>query len=99
MKELIFGVIGGLALFIYGMNLMSEGLKKVAGERLRKILEVVTKNPIFGVIVGTVVTSILQSSSATTVMVIGVVNAGLMNLQQGIGIVWGRISDARLPRN
>ena len=89
MKELIFGVIGGLALFIYGMNLMSEGLKKVAGDRLRKILEVVTKNPIIGVIVGTVVTSILQSSSATTVMVIGFVNAGLMNLQQGIGIIMG----------
>ncbi|NLC53346.1 MAG: sodium-dependent phosphate transporter, partial [Firmicutes bacterium] len=62
MKELIFGVVGGLALFIYGMDLMSEGLKKVAGERLRKILEAVTKNPLIGVIVGTIVTAIIQSS-------------------------------------
>ncbi|HBL36503.1 MAG TPA: sodium-dependent phosphate transporter, partial [Firmicutes bacterium] len=89
MKELIFGVVGGLALFIYGMNLMSEGLKKVAGDRLRKILEVVTKNPFIGVIVGAIVTTVIQSSSATTVMVIGFVNAGLMNLQQGIGIIMG----------
>ncbi|NLW59529.1 MAG: Na/Pi cotransporter family protein [Firmicutes bacterium] len=89
MRELIFGVVGGLAIFIYGMDLMSEGLKKVAGERLRKILEAVTKNPLIGVIVGTVVTAVIQSSSATTVMVIGFVNAGLMNLQQAIGVIMG----------
>ncbi len=89
MKQLIFGVAGGLALFIYGMNLMSEGLKKVAGEKMRKILEVVTKNPFIGVLVGTLVTAILQSSSATTVMVIGFINAGLINLQQAIGVIMG----------
>lgn len=89
MRELIFGVVGGLAIFIYGMNLMSEGLKKVAGERLRKILEAVTRNPLIGVLVGAVVTTIIQSSSATTVMVIGFVNAGLMNLQQAIGVIMG----------
>lgn len=89
MRELIFGVVGGLALFIYGMNLMSEGLKKVAGERLRKILEAVTRNPLIGVVVGTLVTMVIQSSSATTVMVIGFVNAGLMNLQQAIGVIMG----------
>jgi phosphate:Na+ symporter len=89
MKELIFGVVGGLAIFIYGMDLMSEGLKKVAGERLRKILEAVTKNPLIGVVVGTIVTAIIQSSSATTVMVIGFVNAGLMTLQQAIGVIMG----------
>lgn len=89
MKEIVFGVLGGLALFIYGMNLMSEGLKKVAGDKMRRILEAVTKNPLIAVVVGTAVTAILQSSSATTVMVIGFVNAGLMNLQQAIGVIMG----------
>ncbi|NLW56311.1 MAG: Na/Pi cotransporter family protein [Firmicutes bacterium] len=89
MQEIIFGVLGGLALFIYGMNLMSEGLKKVAGDRMRRILEAVTKNPLIAVVVGAAVTAILQSSSATTVMVIGFVNAGLMNLQQAIGVIMG----------
>jgi phosphate:Na+ symporter len=89
MKQLIFGVAGGLALFIYGMNLMSEGLKKVAGEKMRKVLEAVTTNPFIGVLVGALVTAILQSSSATTVMVIGFINAGLINLQQAIGVIMG----------
>ena len=89
MKTILFGVAGGLALFIYGMTLMSEGLKKVAGNKMRKILEAITKNPIMGVVVGTIVTAILQSSSATTVMIIGFVNAGLMNLTQAIGVIMG----------
>lgn len=89
MRELIFGVLGGLALFIYGMTLMGDGLKKVAGERLRRILEAVTRNPLIGVLVGAAVTAILQSSSATTVMVVGFVNAGLMNLTQAIGVIMG----------
>ena len=71
MRDLIFSVLGGLALFIYGMSLMSDGLKKVAGEKLRRILEAVTKNPLIGVVVGAAVTTLIQSSSATTVMVIG----------------------------
>lgn len=89
MKEMIFGVIGGLALFIYGMNLMGEGLKKAAGERMRKILEAVTTNPLIGVAVGALVTAIIQSSSATTVMVIGFVNARLMTISQAIGVIMG----------
>ncbi|MGE5605180.1 MAG: Na/Pi cotransporter family protein, partial [Bacteroidota bacterium] len=89
MKEIIFGVAGGLALFIFGMTLMGEGLKKAAGERLRVILETITKNPITGVIVGTLVTAIIQSSSATTVMVVGFVNARLMTLPQAIGVIMG----------
>ena len=89
MKVIIFGVAGGLALFIYGMNLMGEGLKKAAGERLRIILETITRNPISGIIVGALVTMIIQSSSATTVMVVGFVNARLMTLRQAIGVIMG----------
>ena len=89
MKDIVFGVVGGLALFIYGMNLMGEGLKKSAGERLRIILETITKNPISGIIVGALVTMIIQSSSATTVMVVGFVNARLMTLRQAIGVIMG----------
>lgn len=89
MKEIAFGVLGGLALFIYGMNLMSDGLKKAAGERLRKILEKLTSNPIMGVLVGLFVTAVIQSSSATTVMVVGFVTAGLMTLTQAIGVIMG----------
>jgi len=89
MKEIIMGVAGGLALFIYGMNLMSEGLKKAAGEKLRKILETLTKNPLIGVIVGMAVTAIIQSSSATTVMLVSFVNARLLTLPQAIGVIMG----------
>ncbi len=92
MKEtfsIIFGVLGGLAIFIYGMNLMSEGLQKVAGERMRQILGILTKNVFFGVIAGAVTTMVLQSSSATTVMVIGFVSAGLMSLPQAISVILG----------
>jgi phosphate:Na+ symporter len=89
MKEIIFGVAGGLALFIFGMNLMSEGLKKAAGERMRKILETLTKNPFIGMLVGAFVTAIIQSSSATTVMLVSFVNARLMTLPQAIGVIMG----------
>lgn len=71
----IVKLLGGLGLFIYGMKLMGDGLENAAGEGLKKILEKVTKNPIIGVIVGAVVTMVIQSSSATTVMVVGFVNA------------------------
>lgn len=87
--QIIFGLFGGLAVFIYGMNLMGEGLQKAAGERMRRILEVLTSNPIMGVLVGTLVTSILQSSSATTVMVVGFVSARLMTLPQAISVILG----------
>lgn len=87
--EIAFGVLGGLGLFLYGMNLMGTGLQKVAGERLKKLIEVLTNNRFMGVLVGTLVTAIVQSSSATTVMTVGFVNAGLMNLSQAIGVIMG----------
>lgn len=86
---MLFGLFGGLAIFIYGMNLMGEGLRKAAGERMRRILAVLTGNPVIAVIVGALVTSILQSSSATTVMVVGFVSARLMTLPQAIGVIMG----------
>lgn len=89
MKKIIIGVAGGLALFIFGMNLMSDGLKKSAGERLRKILETLTKNPFIGMLVGTLVTAVIQSSSATTVMLVSFVNARLLTLPQAIGVIMG----------
>jgi len=82
-------VLGGLGLFLYGMNLMGIGLQKAAGDRLKKLIEVLTNNRLMGVIVGTVVTMIIQSSSATTVMVVGFVNAGLMTLPQAVGVIMG----------
>ncbi|KPU46348.1 hypothetical protein OXPF_00760 [Oxobacter pfennigii] len=87
--KMLFSLIGGLGLFIFGMKLMSDGLQKVAGDKLKKLLEILTNNRIMGILVGTVVTSIIQSSSATTVMVIGFVNAGLMTLTQAAGVIMG----------
>ncbi len=87
--EIIFGLLGGLALFIFGMNMMSECLQKAAGERMRSILALLTKNPIMGVLAGALTTAVLQSSSATTVMAIGFVSAGLMGLPQAIPIILG----------
>lgn len=84
-----FTLFGGLGLFIYGMKLMGEGLERAAGDRLKVFLELLTRNKVLGVIVGTVVTAIIQSSSATTVMVVGLVNAGLMDLTQAIGVIMG----------
>lgn len=88
-QNLIFGLMGGLGLFLFGMRIMSEGLQKVAGDRLKKILAALTGNRIVGALVGIAVTAIVQSSSATTVMVVGFVNAGLMSLVQSIGIILG----------
>lgn len=87
--EIIFPLLGGLGLFLYGMTVMSEGLEKSAGNRLEKIVEKMTGNIVLGVFVGAIVTMIVQSSSATTVMVVGFVNAGIMNLTQSIGIIMG----------
>ena len=87
--QIIFGLLGGLAIFIYGMNMMSECLQKAAGEKMKSILALLTKNPILGVIAGALTTAVLQSSSATTVMAIGFVSAGLMNLPQAISIIFG----------
>ncbi|MDO5725283.1 MAG: Na/Pi cotransporter family protein [Tissierellia bacterium] len=87
--EIVLPILGGLGIFIYGMNLMGSGLQKAAGSRLKKMIAVLTKNRFLGVVVGALVTAIIQSSSATTVMVIGFVNAGLMNLYQAVGIIMG----------
>lgn len=87
--KMIFGLLGGLGLFVYGMKLMGDGLQKAAGEKLKRMLEILTSNRFFAVLVGAGVTAIIQSSSATTVMTIGFVNAGLMNLFQAAGVIMG----------
>ena len=87
--ETALPVIGGLALFLYGMTVMGDALQKVAGQRLKKLIEVLTNNRIMGVLVGALVTMLIQSSSGTTVMVIGFVNAGLMTLPQAAGVIMG----------
>lgn len=84
-----FAFLGGLALFLYGMQIMGEGLQKAAGNKMEKILEVLTGRIIYGVMLGAAVTALLQSSTATTVMTVGLVNAGLMTLKQAFGIVMG----------
>lgn len=89
MLKTIIELMGGLGLFIYGMKLMGDGLENAAGEGLKHILEKVTSNRLMGVAIGTVVTAVIQSSSATTVMVVGFVNAGLMNLSQALGVIMG----------
>lgn len=85
----IFSLIGSLALFLFGMKTMSEGLEKFAGDRLRSILAAMTKNRVMGVLTGILITALIQSSSATTVMVVSFVNAGLMTLGQSIGVIMG----------
>lgn len=87
--EIIINLMGGLGLFLFGMNLMGDGLQKSAGSKLKKIIELLTSNTIMGVLVGMVVTMVIQSSSATTVMVVGFVNAGIMSLGQAIGVIMG----------
>ncbi len=87
--QTVSGLLGGLAVFIFGMNMMSECLQKAAGEKMKTILGVLTRNPVMGVLAGALVTAVLQSSSATTVMVIGFVSAGLMTLPQAISVILG----------
>lgn len=85
----ILTLIGGLALFLYGMNAMGDGLTKVSGGKMEKILENLTSNPIKAVLLGAAVTGVIQSSSATTVMVVGFVNSGIMKLSQAVGVIMG----------
>ncbi len=85
----VFTLLGALGMFLYGMNMMSAGLQKAAGNRLRNILAAITSNPLKGVATGVGITSIIQSSSATTVMVVGFVNAGLLTLAQAVGVIMG----------
>ncbi|AWW26427.1 MULTISPECIES: Na/Pi cotransporter family protein [unclassified Acetobacterium] len=87
--EMLIGLFGGLGLFVFGMHMMSDGLKTVAGTKMKKLLEVLTNNKIKAILVGTVVTMIVQSSSTTTVMVVGFVNAALMTLTQAAGVILG----------
>ena len=89
MSSIVLPFIGGLAMFIYGMNIMADGLQHAAGSKMKKILEVLTQNKLMGIALGALVTAIIQSSSATTVMVVGFVNAGLMNLTQAISVIMG----------
>ena len=88
-RELIFSLVGGLGLFFLGMRTMTDSLKHVAGERLRRVLELLTKKPVVGLFVGTAITMLVQSSSASTVMTVGFVNAGLLTLKQAISLVLG----------
>ena len=87
--SIVLGLLGGLALFLYGMQMMSSGLEAAAGNRMKGILEKLTSNPILGVIVGAGITAVIQSSSATTVMVVGFVNSGMLSLQQAVWIIMG----------
>ena len=89
MSSMVIPFIGGLAMFIYGMNIMADGLQNAAGSKMKKILEVLTQNKLMGILLGALVTAIIQSSSATTVMIVGFVNAGLMNLTQAISVIMG----------
>ena len=85
----LFAFIGGLGMFLYGMDIMASGLQKTAGNKMKDLLGYLTNNRILGVLVGALVTAIIQSSSATTVMVVGFVNSGIMKLEQAVGIIMG----------
>lgn len=89
MWQVAMGLIGGLGLFLFGMQIMASGMQKAAGDKLRRILEVLTSNPFIAVVTGAIVTVLVQSSSTTTVMVVGFANAGLMNLSQALGTIMG----------
>lgn len=89
MIDILMGLLGGLGIFLYGMHLMSEGLQRVAGDRMKNILAMLTKNRFVGVTLGALVTAVIQSSSATTVMTVGFVNAGVMSLTQAISVIMG----------
>lgn len=88
-QSIIFQFIGGLGVFLFGIKYMSDGLQKTAGDKMRSVLEKYTSNPVKGVIAGIVVTALIQTSAGTTVMAIGLINAGLMTLRQAIGVIMG----------
>ena len=87
--ELLLGLLGGLALFLYGMQMMSNNLEAAAGNKMKQILEKLTTNRFMGILVGAGITALIQSSSATTVMVVGFVNSGIMKLSQAVGVIMG----------
>ena len=86
---MLFSFIGGLGMFLYGMNIMADGLQKSAGGRMQKLMSFLTKNRLMAILVGAGITAIIQSSSATTVMVVGFVNAGMLELTQAVGVIMG----------
>ena len=87
--EILIPFAGGLGMFIYGMQTMAQGLENAAGGKMKSFLEILTRNKFLGVLLGAGITAVIQSSSATTVMVVGFVNAGIMNLQQAMGVIMG----------
>ena len=87
--KIAIGLLGGLALFLYGMQMMSNGLEEAAGNKLKKILENLTANRFIAILTGAIITALIQSSSATTVMVVGFVNARMMTLRQAVWIIMG----------
>ncbi|MCK4794625.1 MAG: Na/Pi cotransporter family protein, partial [Desulfobacteraceae bacterium] len=88
-KATLFQVFGGLGLFLFGLHLMSDSLQKVVGGRMKRVLATLTKRPVYGLLLGTGVTAIIQSSSATTIMVVGFINAGVMDFVQSVGVILG----------
>ena len=88
-QQMIFEFLGGLGIFLYGIKTMGDGLQKSAGDRLRDLLDRFTTNPVMGVFAGMLVTILIQSSSATTVITVGLVSAGFMTLRQAIGVIMG----------
>jgi len=98
-RAALFQLIGGLGLFLFGLRLMSDGLQKVVGDRMKRVLATLTMRPLYGLIFGTVVTGIIQSSSATTVIIVGLVNAGVMGFVQSIGVILGaNVGSTVLPQ-
>ena len=87
--NIIIPFVGGLGMFIYGMQIMASGLENAAGNKMKSLLEALTRNKLMGVMLGALITAVIQSSSATTVMVVGFVNAGIMNLTQAMGVIMG----------
>ena len=85
----LFLIVGGIGMFLYGMNIMSEGLQKLAGNKLSDLLKTLTKTIYSSILVGALVTAVIQSSAATTVTVVGFVNAGIMTLKQAVGVIMG----------
>ena len=93
--KIAIGLLGGLALFLYGMQMMSNGLEEAAGNKLKKILENLTANRFIAILTGAIITALIQSSSATTVMVVGFVNARMMTLRQAVWIIMGANIDRK----
>ena len=86
---MVLSLMGGLGLFLFGIKTMGEGLETAAGSRMKHLLEILTRNKLTAVLIGAFITAVIQSSSATTVMVVGFVNAGLLQLSQAIGVIMG----------